>query len=71
MLRRKVALLFPGQGAQYVGMGADIYTSYSCAKYVIDECNDVIGGGLREIMFNGPHSDLTRTSNAQPGNTNT
>ncbi|KAJ3258134.1 hypothetical protein HDU77_002415 [Chytriomyces hyalinus] len=63
---RKTALIFPGQGSQLVGMGADIYNRFESAKKVIDECNDAVGGGLRDLMFNGPSADLTLTTNAQP-----
>ncbi|ORY47742.1 FabD/lysophospholipase-like protein [Rhizoclosmatium globosum] len=63
---RKTAIIFPGQGSQHVGMGSDIYASFKAAKNVIDECDAAVGGGLRDLMFNGPSSDLTLTANAQP-----
>ncbi|KAJ3119294.1 hypothetical protein HK098_005614 [Nowakowskiella sp. JEL0407] len=62
----KSALLFPGQGAQHVGMGLDIYKEYSVAKEVLDEAEEVVGGGLKKLMFDGPQTQLTSTENAQP-----
>ncbi|OAJ40710.1 hypothetical protein BDEG_24415 [Batrachochytrium dendrobatidis JEL423] len=47
-------------------MAADIYKDFPSAKETIDECNDILGGGLREMMFKGPHEDLMLTPNAQP-----
>lgn len=64
--RRSAALLFPGQGAQHVGMGADIYKSFPAARLVIDECDAAVGGGLKQLMFEGPMPSLTSTENAQP-----
>ncbi|KAI8610328.1 acyl transferase/acyl hydrolase/lysophospholipase [Chytriomyces sp. MP71] len=63
---RKTALIFPGQGSQLVGMGKDVYEAFPSAKKVIDECEEVLGGGLRELMFDGPSNELTLTANAQP-----
>ncbi|KAI9363414.1 acyl transferase/acyl hydrolase/lysophospholipase [Zopfochytrium polystomum] len=63
---RKVALLFPGQGAQHIGMAADIYRTYPAAKRIVDQCDDAIGGGLRKLMFEGPVQSLTSTEVAQP-----
>ncbi|KAJ3259182.1 hypothetical protein HK103_002829 [Boothiomyces macroporosus] len=63
---RKVAILFPGQGAQHVGMGADIYKEYASARQVIDECEEALGLRLKNIMFEGPQNILTSTINAQP-----
>jgi [acyl-carrier-protein] S-malonyltransferase len=62
----KLALVFPGQGAQFVGMGKDVYTEYKCAKLVFDECEDALGDKLTKVMFDGPQSLLTSTVNAQP-----
>jgi acyl transferase domain-containing protein len=51
---RKVGILFPGQGAQHVGMGADIYKEFQVARQVIDECEETLGARLRHLMFEGP-----------------
>ncbi|KAJ3131085.1 hypothetical protein HK100_006829 [Physocladia obscura] len=47
-------------------MAADIYSRFQCAKDIIDECDHVLGGGLKDIMFTGPNDRLTMTANAQP-----
>ncbi|KAJ2999084.1 hypothetical protein HDV02_003614 [Globomyces sp. JEL0801] len=46
----KIALLFPGQGSQHVGMGHDIYNEYAAAREVIDECEESLGARLRDVM---------------------
>jgi len=62
----KVALIFPGQGAQAVGMGKEFYASSPEAKAVFDQADQVIDG-LSEIIFNGPQEKLTSTAYCQPG----
>ena len=62
----KVAYLFPGQGAQYVGMGKELYQSSAAARDVFQEVDETLGVSLTKIMFQGPEEDLTRTVNAQP-----
>ncbi|KAI8814458.1 acyl transferase/acyl hydrolase/lysophospholipase [Cladochytrium replicatum] len=63
---QKAAIMFPGQGAQFVGMSQDIYQDFKAASEIIDEAEEAIGGGLRKLMFEGPQSQLTSTENAQP-----
>jgi [acyl-carrier-protein] S-malonyltransferase len=58
----KMALMFPGQGSQYVGMGKDLYEKYPKAKKIID----VTGDELKKIIFEGPQETLTLTKYAQP-----
>ena len=60
------ALLFPGQGSQYVGMGADLYAASGAARAVFDEAEQVWGGGLCRLIFEGPADELADTANAQP-----
>ncbi|GJJ77153.1 [acyl-carrier-protein] S-malonyltransferase [Entomortierella parvispora] len=60
------AILFPGQGSQFVGMGKDLYDAYPAARQVVDEADDALGGTLKHVMFEGSQEDLTRTENAQP-----
>ncbi|CAG8462461.1 9354_t:CDS:10, partial [Ambispora gerdemannii] len=60
------AILFPGQGAQYVGMGKDLYASFASAREVFDEADDALGGGFKDLMFGGLQQKLTLTENAQP-----
>ncbi|KAF8955536.1 hypothetical protein BGZ46_002611, partial [Entomortierella lignicola] len=62
----KWAILFPGQGSQFVGMGKDLYDTYAVARQVVDEADDALEGNLKHIMFEGSQEDLTRTENAQP-----
>ena len=63
----KAAFLFPGQGAQAVGMGADLYQNSPAAKAVFDEADEAVGEALSRIIFEGPEDDLRRTVNTQPG----
>lgn len=58
------ALLFPGQGAQYVGMGADLFNSSS--NLLVDVADEVLGWSLRDLCSEGPEESLTRTEHAQP-----
>lgn len=62
----KIALVFPGQGAQYVGMANDIYINDDIARKVIDEAQDSIGIELKKIMFEGDDEELSKTENTQP-----
>ncbi|MDP2654727.1 MAG: ACP S-malonyltransferase [Candidatus Omnitrophota bacterium] len=62
-----VALIFPGQGAQYVGMGKEFYDSSSPAREVFDRADQVLKNGLRDVIFNGPAEKLTATAYCQPG----
>ena len=62
----KYALIFPGQGAQEVGMGRDLYDKYAAAREVFDEADDVLGYKLSELIFEGPESELMKTANTQP-----
>lgn len=63
---RKLAVLFPGQGSQHVGMAHDIYIKHKAARDVIDEADRAIGGGLKTLMFEGPSEALMATENCQP-----
>jgi [acyl-carrier-protein] S-malonyltransferase len=63
----KTALLFAGQGAQYVGMGKDLAEKFPSAKTWFDRANQALGYDLSGICFNGPEAELTKTENAQPG----
>ncbi|KAJ1978180.1 hypothetical protein H4R35_002003 [Dimargaris xerosporica] len=62
----KAAIMFPGQGAQYVGMGKDLYGAFPAAKAVIDEADAALGFSLSSLMFQGDSHELTLTMNAQP-----
>lgn len=58
--------VFPGQGAQFVGMGAELYKSNADARAVFDEVDSALGEKLSDIIFNGPMEELTLTKNVQP-----
>jgi [acyl-carrier-protein] S-malonyltransferase len=61
-----VAFIFPGQGSQAVGMGADLAKTYAAAREVFDEVDDALGQNLSRLMWEGPEEKLTLTENAQP-----
>ncbi len=63
----KYAFLFPGQGAQQVGMGRDLAAAYPTCRRLFAEANDVLGFDLATICFDGPEAELTRSNHAQPG----
>src|SRR5438477_12215884 len=63
----KTALLFAGQGAQFVGMGKDLADHSPAAKDWFERANNVLGYYLSAVCFNGPETELTKTENAQPG----
>lgn len=60
------ALVFPGQGAQFVGMGKALYESNSEIKSLMDSANEILGFDILNIMFNGTDEDLKQTSVTQP-----
>lgn len=62
----RVAYVFPGQGSQSVGMGSDLYDSYTSAKAVFREADACLGFSLSRLCFEGPEEELTKTHNVQP-----
>ena len=58
--------VFPGQGAQSVGMGHELYETNAAARAVFDEVDDALNQKLSDIIFNGPMEELTLTANVQP-----
>ena len=56
-----VALVFPGQGSQAVGMGADLAKAHAAARHAFDEVDAALGQKLSQIMFEGPIETLTLT----------
>jgi [acyl-carrier-protein] S-malonyltransferase len=63
---KKVAYVFPGQGAQVVGMGKDLYDSFDSIKILFKQADDAVGFPLTKVFFEGPEEELRKTSNAQP-----
>lgn len=60
------AYVFPGQGAQFAGMGKDLYDSKPLAKELFDNANDILGYSITDIMFNGTDEQLKETKITQP-----
>lgn len=64
-MNKKLALLFPGQGAQYPGMGKDFYDQFPAARAVFEEADALLSTKFSDLMFNGSAEDLKQTKNSQ------
>lgn len=64
-MKKKIAFLFPGQGAQYSGMGKDFFESFAQARETFQEADEILNENLSKIIFEGPEELLTQTRNAQ------
>ena len=62
----KLAFLCPGQGAQAVGMGADLIEKYGLAKRRFEEADEALGFSISKLCFGGPAEKLQLTANTQP-----
>lgn len=62
----KTAYLFPGQGAQFVGMGKDVYDYNSQSKHLFERANEILGFRITDIMFDGTDEELKQTNVTQP-----
>jgi len=60
------AYIFPGQGAQFVGMGLDLYENHSQAQELFEQANDILGFSITDVMFEGTPEDLKQTKVTQP-----
>ncbi|KAJ1401101.1 malonyl CoA-acyl carrier protein transacylase [Ochromonadaceae sp. CCMP2298] len=60
------AYVFPGQGAQFSGMGKELYENHATAKELIDQSNDILGYNIKDIMFAGSDVELKQTKVTQP-----
>lgn len=64
--RNKTAFLFPGQGAQYIGMGKELYDNFPECRRVFEQANDTLGFKISDICFSGPKEKLDNTEFTQP-----
>ena len=62
----KTAFIFPGQGAQHIGMGHDFYKQVKESKRIFEQADDTLNMNLSDLIFNGEEEDLRKTENTQP-----
>ncbi len=66
ILNLKSAMMFPGQGSQYAGMGKDLAANFDAAKQVFEEADEALSFSISRLCFEGPEEDLQLTENTQP-----
>src|SRR5688572_3600756 len=64
--RSEIALVFPGQGSQSVGMGREFFDNFAAAKRTFEEADEALGFSLSAMCFEGDEADLQLTANTQP-----
>ncbi len=62
-MQEKIIFVFPGQGAQYVGMGADLFRDFASARYVFEQVSDISKRDIAKICFDGPQAELNKPEN--------
>lgn len=63
---KKIGIVFPGQGSQYIGMGKDLYERFDYVRDIFATADRVLGFPITDLCFNGPDDDLRQTYNTQP-----
>ena len=61
-----IALIFPGQGSQYIGMGKDFFDSSEVSRSIFNNLDETMGMNMSELIFNGSEEELSKTTNSQP-----
>lgn len=62
----KIAVVFAGQGSQFVGMGKDLYDSYGSVREIFDKAGEILSMDIKKMCFEGPVEELSKTENTQP-----